>query len=90
MVNTLQDLGYIRSDRIQKGDLILPFSMSINKRTWRVLEITPIGDRLSLKVEIMGDDYKTCNPKSDEVIGEILNIETTVENKFPIARPSWN
>lgn len=84
------NLGYIRCDRIEVGDLICPTAMSLNKRTWKVIEIESLGDRLLFKLEILGDDFpKTeCPALNQETPGSIVKIDTTRDNKFPIQRSS--
>ena len=82
-----ENLGYIRCDKIQVGDFILPHQMGLNKRTMLVIDIEPIGERLFIKVEFLDDDYPTCPPiPREEIPGNVIRIDTTKDNKFPVAR----
>lgn len=89
MDNT-ENLGYIRAEKIEVGDFIMPGPMALNKRTWKVVGIEPVGDRLFIKVEILDDSYPNtnCPIAKQEKPGDIIRIDTTRDNKLPIRRPN--
>jgi hypothetical protein len=84
------NLGYIRCDRLEIGDCLIPAPMALNKRTWKVVEIEPVGSRLFIKVEIMDDSFSKvdCPELENETPGQVIRIDSTPDNKFPVRRSS--
>lgn len=74
-----------RADELEIGDILLPHPMRHNKRSWKVIKIEPIADRLFIIVEILGDGHPTSPPVSpEEIIGDYWKLDSKKDFIFDV------
>ena len=74
-----------RVDELEVGDILIPQHMGMNKRSWKVIGIEPMGGRFFIKAEILGNDHPsiaTCYDDMNYGIGEVVQIDTSSYSNF--------